>query len=82
MPRLDPNDPLFEGVLRRIINQELDGSTLSVRVRQLQNRALPSYLTADLPSASAHEGEVVYVPDGAAGSKFQGSDGSSWVSLG
>lgn len=43
---------------------------------------LKSYLTAGLPPAADHEGAIVYVSDGAAGSKFRGSDGASWVSLG
>lgn len=42
----------------------------------------PRYLTADLPPASKKEGLVVYVPDAAAGSKYQGSDGTNWVPLG
>lgn len=34
------------------------------------------------PAAADNPGAIIYVSDGAAGSKFQGSDGSSWVSLG
>ncbi len=40
------------------------------------------YTTATLPAASQHEGKIVYVSDAASGSKFQASDGTSWVSLG
>lgn len=43
---------------------------------------LKSYTTAERPSASEHEGAIIYVSDASAGSNFQGSDGSSWVSLG
>lgn len=43
---------------------------------------LSSYLTAARPTAADYEGAIIYVSDGAAGSKFQGSDGTSWVSLG
>lgn len=38
--------------------------------------------SADLPAASAHEGAIVYVKTAAAGAKFKGSDGTSWVNLG
>lgn len=43
---------------------------------------LMSYTTAERPDATAYEGSIIYVSDGAAGSRFQGSDGASWVSLG
>lgn len=43
---------------------------------------LKSYTMATLPTASDYEGALVYVSDGAAGQKFRGSDGSSWVNLG
>jgi hypothetical protein len=43
---------------------------------------LTTYTTATRPTASDYEGAVIYVSDGSGGSKFQGSDGSSWVSLG
>lgn len=47
------------------------------------NPLLPrEYTTATRPTASDWEGGMIYVSDGAAGSKFQGSDGTSWVSLG
>lgn len=42
----------------------------------------PRYLTAKRPAAADKEGLIIYVPDAAAGSKYQGSDGASWVSLG
>lgn len=41
-----------------------------------------TYTTATRPAAASHTGSIIYVSDGAAGSKFQGSDGSAWVSLG
>lgn len=43
---------------------------------------LRSYTTATRPTASDHTGGMIFVSDAAGGSKFQGSDGSSWVSLG
>lgn len=43
---------------------------------------LRAYTTATRPTASDWAGGAIYVSDGAAGSKFQGSDGSAWVSLG
>ena len=39
-----------------------------------------SFTTATRPAHAA--GKMIYVSDASAGSKFQGSDGSSWVSLG
>lgn len=51
-------------------------------IRQTNYR-LPTYTTTTRPAASAkNAGMAIYVSDAAAGSKFQGSDGSSWVSLG
>jgi hypothetical protein len=38
--------------------------------------------TATRPLASSSAGKIIYVRDGAAGSQFQGSNGTSWVSLG
>ena len=43
---------------------------------------LQSVLAAALPAAADNEGAIIYVSDGAGGSRFRGSDGSSWVSLG
>lgn len=43
---------------------------------------LAEYTVATLPTASDWEGGVIYVSDGAAGQKFRGSDGTSWVNLG
>ena len=43
---------------------------------------LKSFTTATRPTASDHTGGVIFVSDGGAGSVFQGSDGTSWVSLG
>lgn len=44
---------------------------------------LASYTTATKPAAStANKGVVIYVSDGGAGNVFQGSNGSTWVSLG
>ena len=43
---------------------------------------LATYTTATRPTAADWTAGVIFVSDGAAGSVFQGSDGSSWVSLG
>lgn len=43
---------------------------------------LMTYTVATLPTAADYEGSVIYVSDGGAGTKFRGSDGTSWVSLG
>lgn len=43
---------------------------------------LAEYTVATRPTASDWEGAIIYVSDGAAGAKFQGSDGASWVNLG
>lgn len=43
---------------------------------------LSPYLAADLPDPAEWEGAMIYVSDGAAGSKFRGSDGTAWVDLG
>lgn len=43
---------------------------------------LATYTTATRPAAADWGAGVIYVSDGAPGSNFQGSDGSSWVSLG
>lgn len=40
------------------------------------------YTEATLPSAADWEAGVIYVTDGAAGTRFRGSDGTSWVTLG
>ncbi|MBA3585381.1 MAG: hypothetical protein H0W36_12805 [Gemmatimonadetes bacterium] len=41
-----------------------------------------SFTTATRPAAASSTGTVIYVTDGAPGSRFQGSDGATWVSLG
>lgn len=61
--------------LMRFIRQQL-GTRTPAGVRP------PVYLTAVIPAAANHEGEIIYVPDAAAGAKFQGSNGSAWVNLG
>lgn len=43
---------------------------------------LATYTTATRPAAVSNKGAIIFVSDGAAGSKFQGSDGTTWVSLG
>lgn len=66
-----------EGDLEQWVKRLLD--RLGIRPQQ----QIPRFLVATRPAASAaNEGLLIYVKDAAAGSKFQGSDGSSWVSLG
>lgn len=43
---------------------------------------LATYTTATLPTASDYPGAIVYVSDGGAGARFQGSHGGAWVNLG
>ncbi len=43
---------------------------------------LETYTTATRPAAASYAGAIIYVSDAASGNKFQGSDGTSWVSLG
>lgn len=43
----------------------------------------PTFTTATRPAASqAGAGAIVFISDAAAGSNYQGSTGSAWVSLG
>jgi hypothetical protein len=64
----------LENFLREMLDR------LGVRPSSLR---LPTYTMATLPPATtANAGMPVYVSDAAAGSKYQGSDGSAWVSLG
>jgi hypothetical protein len=43
----------------------------------------PSFTTATRPTAAqAGAGAIIFVSDAAAGSNFQGSTGTAWVSLG
>lgn len=69
-------DLVTKADLLRFIRQQIPTSRTLARVK------FPTYLAADIPPAADHEGEAIYVSDGAAGSKFRGSDGSSWVDLG
>lgn len=78
---LDPRDPFFEGAVRNVIADELARSDLGVRIRQLQAFDAPAFTVATLP-ATGRVGQIVFVSDAGAGSKYQGWDGSAWVSLG
>ena len=55
----------------------LDGSETMIRPLPLA-----TYTVATLPAAASWTGAVIFVSDGAAGTKFRGSDGTSWLSLG
>ena len=43
---------------------------------------LPSFTILTIPLASLHAGAIVYVSDGAAGSKVRYSNGTAWIDLG
>lgn len=43
---------------------------------------LATYTVATRPTAASWTGGIIYVSDGAAGAKFQASNGGSWVNLG
>lgn len=43
---------------------------------------LATFTVATRPTASSWTGSIIFVSDGAAGAKFQGSDGTNWVNLG
>jgi hypothetical protein len=47
-----------------------------------QPAKLAPFTTATRPAAASWAGALIYVSDGAAGAKFQGSDGTAWVNLG
>lgn len=62
-----------------------------IRLFELVNRELhvktepfelPEFTVATLPDATKWDGSIIYVSDGAAGQKFRGSDGTTWVNLG
>lgn len=57
---------------------------LNDRIAALEARSygLPTYTTAGRPAASSMPRGLIFVSDAAAGSQFQGSDGTSWVALG
>lgn len=69
--------------IRTLIQQEMSRSVFANLIRQLQGGQQPVYTVATMPAAStANQGTIICVSDAAAGSKFQGSVGGSWVSLG
>lgn len=43
---------------------------------------LETFTTATRPAVADNEGAIIYVSDGAAGFRFQGSDGVTWLGLG
>jgi hypothetical protein len=43
---------------------------------------LGTYTVATRPAAATWPGAIIYVSDAAAGARFQGSDGTAWISLG
>ena len=43
---------------------------------------LETYTVATLPAFADYEGCIIYVSDGAGGTKFRGSNGAAWVNLG
>lgn len=58
---------------------------LSARVATLEREsaAFPTYTLATRPAATdVKAGTAIFVSDGGAGARFQGSDGATWLSLG
>ena len=51
---------------------------------EAMTRPLPlaTFTVATLPTAADWTGGMIFVSDGGAGTKFRGSDGTSWLSLG
>lgn len=72
--RLAPNN--FE-----LKNGKLTGN-LDCNGQQALNHILETFTEATKPAATGNAGRVIYVSDAVAGSKFQGSDGASWLGLG
>lgn len=67
-----------EGDLEQWVKRLLD--RLGVRAGASR---VPVFTVASLPAAAPeNEGVLVYVRDGAAGTKWRGSNGSSWDTLG
>ena len=84
VPRIVENQGVADDQqIRTLIQQELGRSAMQILVKQLQGGPHPTFTTATRPAAtSKNAGTIIFVSDGAAGSKFQGSDGSSWLGLG
>lgn len=58
---------------------------LSARIAALERSSVgqPTYTTATKPAASTvKDGTIIFVSDAGAGSQFQGSDGTTWRTLG
>lgn len=47
-----------------------------------QQPRCPEFTVATIPAAGDWKGRIIFVSDGAAGAKFQGSTGAAWVNLG
>lgn len=72
-----PDVPIDRQEIENIVRAVLDREP-----KRLGARAT-SYTVATQPAATAvAPGTIVFVSDAAAGSKFQGSTGAAWVSLG
>lgn len=91
VPRTDDRNMNVWGMLlvRTLMNvlseigQRLNRSiNVDGEVTMNQPLVLATFTSAERPDAGDWEGGVIYVSDASAGSKFQGSNGSSWVSLG
>lgn len=58
-------------------------STLASMMQDIgQQPRCPTFTTATIPAAAAWKGRIIFVSDGGAGAKFQGSTGAAWVNLG
>lgn len=69
-------------VLRDIAARANDSLQLDGSNGMRQPARFAEYTVVTRPTAADWEGGVIYVSDGAAGAKFQGSDGANWVNLG
>lgn len=66
--------------LKNFVEREVLAHNLLFQ-RALRQFRAPTFTTTTMPSDPA-PGDVVFVEDETAGSKFQGYDGSGWVDLG
>lgn len=69
----------WKPVLNHVRSTLLEFKRLSAFLGRLW---VTNYTVATRPTTNLHAGEIIFVSDAAAGSKFQGWDGAAWVSLG
>lgn len=83
---LDQLDATWGAVLIEAIQQHGQRLNDSIHkdggIAMVNPLVLGPFLNASLPTAANWTGGIIYVSDGAAGTKFRGSDGVAWVNLG